>query len=152
MTSSLDFRTWTAALSARGWTVLSPSHAVPVQLWLRSGDTVLHLRARGTRVVLRRYARSDLAALILRSACDCEEHRTAGASARTVLAPGSVPLDEAVLDGRATFGWSTYEAGLLDVPTAAGIFESLLARLEVSGGRPLGEHQPPDVLSNERAG
>ena len=78
MTSSLDFRTWTAALSARGWTVLSPSHAVPVQLWLRSGDTVLHLLAQGTRVVLRRYAGSDLTALILRSACDCEEHRTAG--------------------------------------------------------------------------
>ena len=103
-------------------------------------------------MVLRRYAGSDLTAMILRSACDCEEHRTAGASARTVLAPGSVPLDEAVLEGRATFGWSTYEAGLLDVPTAAGIFESLLARLEVSGGRPLGEHQPPDVVSNERAG
>jgi len=134
MTSTLDFRTWTAALSARGWTVLSPSHAVPVQLWLRSGATVLHLQAQGTRVVLRRYAGSDLTAMILRSACDCAEHRTAGASARTVLAPGSVPLDEVVLDGRATFGWSTYEAGLLDVATAAGVFEALLARLEGSGG------------------
>ena len=68
-----------------------------------------------------------------------------------MLAPGSVPIDEVVLDGRVTFGWSTYEAGLLDVATAAGIFESLLARLTVSGDRPLGEHRPPDVLSNERA-
>ena len=129
MTSSFTFATWTAALSARGWTVLGPSHAVPVELWLRAGDTVLHFRAQGTRLVLRRYAASDLTALILRSECDCAEHRTAGAGARTVLTQGSVPDQEVVLDGRATFGWTSYEAGLLDVPTAAGIFESLLARL-----------------------
>jgi hypothetical protein len=129
MTSPPTFSSWTASLSARGWTVLGPSHQVPVQVWLRSGDTVLHFFARGTRVVLRRYAATDLASLILRSACDCAEHRTAGAGSRTVLAPGSTPSDEAVLEGRTTFGWTSYEAGLLDVPTAAGIFESLHARL-----------------------
>jgi hypothetical protein len=159
MTRQLDFSTWTAALAARGFTVLSPSHAVPVQLWLRTGDDVLHLSAQGTRVVLRRHAATDLTSLILRAACDCEEHRTAGASSRTVLAPGAQPLDEAVLDGAALFGWSSWEAGLLDVPTAAGILESLLARLgvvpvvpavsEVSEGRPLGEERPSDVLTNE---
>jgi hypothetical protein len=126
---SFTFATWTASLAARGWTVLSPSHAVPVSLWLRSGDTVLHLSARGTRVVLRRYAGRDLLGLILRSQCDCADHRTAGASLRLALASTAVPLDEVVLDGAATFGWTSYEAGLVDVPTAAGIFESLLARL-----------------------
>jgi hypothetical protein len=133
--TTLTFSTWTAALSARGWTVLSPSHAVPVQLWLRSGDTVLHLLARGTRVVLRRYAASDLTSLLLRSACDCAEHRTAGAVARTVLAPGTLPLEELVLDGRTTFGWTSYEAGLLDVPTAAGVLEALMARMTGIEGR-----------------
>jgi hypothetical protein len=132
MASPLTFTTWTAALTARGWTVLGPSHAVPVQLWLRSGDTVLHFRAQGTRLVLRRYAASDLTALVLRSACDCAEHRTAGSGSRTVLAQGSTPLDEVVLDGRTAFGWTSYEAGLLDVPTAAGVFESLHARLPQS--------------------
>ncbi len=129
MTSPFTFATWTAALAARGWTVLGPSHAVPVELWLRSGETVLHFRARGTRLVLRRYAASDLTVLILRSECDCAEHRTAGAGSRAVLTQGSVPDDEVVLDGRTAFGWTSYEAGLLDVPTAAGVFESLLARL-----------------------
>jgi len=129
MTSPLTFASWTAALSARGWTVLSPSHAVPVQLWLRNGDEVLHLLARGTRVVLRRYAATDLTAMILRSQCDCAEHRTAGAGARTVLAPGVAPHSEVALDGRTAFGWTSHEAGLLDVPTAAGIFESLHAQL-----------------------
>jgi hypothetical protein len=128
MTAPLTFRTWTAALSARGWTVLSPSHAVPVQLWLRAGDDVWHFFARGTRLVLRRYDASDLTTMILRSECDCAEHRTAGAGHRTVLAPGAVPVDELGFDGRTTLGWSTYEAGLVDVPTAAGILESLMAR------------------------
>ena len=140
MSSPFTFATWTASLSARGWTVLSPSHAVPVALWLQSGDTVLHLYAQGTRVALRRYAATDLLGLILRSQCDCAEHRTAGASTRTVLAPGTTPTAEAVLDGRETFGWSAYEAGLLDLPTVAGIFEALLARLPqapVSGGSTL---------------
>lgn len=129
--SPLTFSTWTAALSARGWTVLSPSHAVPVQLWLLAPGTsdVLHLLARGTRVVLRRYDASDLTSMILRSECDCAEHRTAGAGTRTVLAPGAVPVEEVVLEGSVAFGWTSYEAGLLDVPTAAGILESLLARL-----------------------
>lgn len=126
--SPLTFQTWTAALSARGWTVLRPSHPVPVQLWLRAGDEVRHFFARGTRFVLRSYSSSDLTSMILRAECDCAEHRTAGAGHRTVLVPGAVPLDEVVLDGRATFGWSTYEAGLADVPTAAGVLESLLAR------------------------
>lgn len=148
MTSPFTFSTWTAALSARGWTVLSPSHAVPVQLWLRHADTVLHLRAQGTRVVLRRYAASDLTAMILRAECDCAEHRTAGASSRTVLAPGSTPLEEVALDGRTAFGWTSCEAGLLDVATVAGIFESLLAQVErgrVLRQGPVATGRPPSL-------
>ena len=130
MDTPLTFATWTAALTARGYTVLPSSHAVPIELWLRTPrNEVLHLRARGVRVTLRRYTAGALAGLILRSECDCEEHRTAGATTRTTLMPGSVPLAEAVYDGAAEAGWVGYEAGLLDVPSAAALFDSLLSEL-----------------------
>ncbi|RYU11956.1 hypothetical protein [Nocardioides iriomotensis] len=129
----LTFATWVADLSARGHGVLAASHAVPIQLWLREpGDygSVLHFLARGTTVTLRRYAATDLTTLVLRSECDCEEHRTAGAGSRTVLTPGAVPVDEVVLDGAALFGWTGFEAGLLDVPTAAELFAELRHELD----------------------
>jgi hypothetical protein len=130
---SLTFATWVADLSARGHSVLAASHAVPVQLWLREpGDrgTVLHYLARGRRVTLRRYAATDLTTLVLRAECDCEEHRTAGAGSRTVLTPGATPIAAVVLDGAKEFGWTGAEAGLLDIPTAAALFEGLRATLD----------------------
>jgi hypothetical protein len=133
--TSLTFTTWVAALSARGHSVLAASHAVPVQLWLRRHDgTVLHFLARGTRVTLRAYDAGSLTSLVLRSECDCEEHRTAGAGARTVLAPGAVPTAEVVFDGAETLGWTGYEAGLLDVGTAAEMFEEMSDRLTGRAG------------------
>ncbi len=132
MDTPLTFESWTAALSARGFTVLPSSHAVPIELWLRTErNEVLHLRARGTKVTLRRYTAAALAGLILRAECDCEEHRLAGAATRTTLVPGSVPLTEAVYDGAAELGWVGYQAGLLDVPSASVLFDRLL--LEVDG-------------------
>ena len=129
-TSPLTFSTWTAALRRRGFVVLPASHAVPVQLWLTTPDgRALHFLARGTRLTLRRYAATDLAALVLRSECDCEEHRTAGAAVRTVLARGAAPAAEAVFDGMERRGWRGYEAGLLGVAAAAEIFEELLDTL-----------------------
>ena len=129
-TTPLTFAAWVAALSGRGHAVLAASHAVPVQLWLRPPDgSVLHFLARGTRVTLRRYAGSDLTSLVLRAECDCEEHRTAGAGSRTVLTPGAVPAAEVVFDGAAELGWSGIEAGRLDVPTAAAMFDEMLAQL-----------------------
>ena len=127
MDAPLTFAAWTSALTIRGFTVLPSSHAVPIELWLRTqrGD-VLHLRARGTRVVLRHYSAAALAGLILRSECDCEEHRTAGAATRTTLAPGAVPLAETVYDGAGELGWVGYQAGLLDVPSAAVLLDRLL--------------------------
>lgn len=128
--SPLTFATWVAELSARGHAVLAASHAVPIQLWLRRADgSVLHFLARGTRVTLRQYDATDLTSLMLRSECDCEEHRTAGAGSRTVLAPGAVPAAEIVFDGAETLGWTGYEAGLLDVTTAAAMFEEMAAEL-----------------------
>jgi hypothetical protein len=133
-TPRLTFSTWTAALRRRGFVVLPASHAVPVQLWLTTPDgCALHFLARGTRLTLRRYAATDLAALVLRSECDCEEHRTAGAAVRTVLATGAAPAAEAVFDGAGRRGWRGYEAGLLGVAAAAEIFEELLDTLAVSG-------------------
>ena len=129
---SLTFATWVADLSARGHAVLAASHAVPVQLWLREpGDhgTVLHYLARGTRVTLRRYAATDLTALVLRAECDCEEHRTAGAGSRTVLNPGAAAAAEVVFDGARELGWRGYEAGLLDIAGAAAMFDSMLEEL-----------------------
>ncbi|MGN6576565.1 MAG: hypothetical protein ACTHKG_12830 [Nocardioides sp.] len=126
------FTSWTTDLARRGFGVLPASHAVPVELWaVPPGDprSVLHLRARGTRVLLRRYAASDLATLLLRSACDCAEHRTAGADARTVLVPGAVPVAEVAYDGAARHGWRSHEAGLMTVATATLVFDELLALL-----------------------
>jgi hypothetical protein len=137
----LDFTRWTRALSARGYGVLPTSHAVPVSLWLRDGDPadawtggrVLHFGARGTRLRLTAYRHTDLTTLILRAACDCAEHRQAGAAGRTVLNPGAVPLEVHELDGAEVFGWSGHEAALLPLQDAAGILESLLPRLAPLG-------------------
>ena len=127
MDTPLTFAAWTSALTQRGFTVLPSSHAVPIELWLRTPrNEVLHLRARGTAVTLRRYSAAALAGLILRSECDCEEHRTAGATTRTSLVPGSVPLAETVYDGAAELGWVGYQAGLLDVASASVLFDRLL--------------------------
>lgn len=130
--SSFDFTRWTRALAARGFVVLPSSHAVPVSLWLRDGDAmegrVLHFDARGTRLRLAVHRPSDLTTLILRAACDCAEHRQAGATGRVVLNPGAEPLELHELDGASVFGWRGHEAALLPLQDAAGIFESLLAR------------------------
>lgn len=127
--SPLNFTSWTRALSARGYGVLPSSHAVPVSVWLRDGDRVLHFGARGTRLRLAVYRPSDLTTLILRAACDCAEHRQAGATGRVVLNPAAVPVEAHELDGAAVFGWRGHEAALLPLQEAAGILESLLARL-----------------------
>jgi hypothetical protein len=132
--SRLSFTSWTHALSARGYAVLAASHAVPVSLWLLdpAREQVLHFTARGTRLRLAAYDRSDLTTLLLRAECDCEAHRQAGASSRTVLRPGALPQEEHVLDGGQVFGWTGHEAALLPLEQAAGILESLLARLAVA--------------------
>jgi len=133
----LSFTAWTHGLSARGFSVLPSSHAVPVSLWLRehdpagapAADRILHFTARGARFRLAAYRPSDLTTLILRSTCDCEEHRTAGGAGRVVLNPGAAPTEVHELDGVAVFGWTGHEAALVPVAEAAGIFESLLARV-----------------------
>jgi hypothetical protein len=131
--STLNFASWTRALSARGYGVLPSSHAVPVSLWLRDTDRVLHFSARGARLRLAAYRPSDLTTLMLRAACDCEEHRQAGATGRIVLNPGAQPVEVHELDGAAVFGWQGHEAALLPLRDAAGILESLLPRLSAAG-------------------
>jgi hypothetical protein len=125
-----SFADWSERLRADGFTVLPQSHNVPVDLWLREpSGRVLHLRARGTRVVLRAYDGSDLTTVLLRAECDCAEHRTAGAAGRSVLAPGAEPLAEVQYDGAAEAGWTGVEAGLLRASEASGILVLLLSRL-----------------------
>jgi hypothetical protein len=131
----LNFTSWTRALSARGYVVLPASHAVPVSLWLREAepsgsapDQVLHFAARGTRLRLAVYRATDLTTLLLRAACDCAEHRQAGATGRVVLNPGAEPVEVHEIDGAQLFGWSGHEAAVLPLQETAGLFESLLAR------------------------
>lgn len=126
---TFTFATWTRSLTARGFAVLSPSHAVPVSLWLGAGDRVLHFSARGTRLRLTAYDRSDLTHLLLRSECDCEEHRLAGAAGRMVINPGAKQTAEVVFDGAATLGWTGHQAAVLPLAEAAGILEALLQQL-----------------------
>ncbi len=90
---------------------------------------MLHFAARGTRLRLAVYRPSDLTTLILRAACDCEEHRQAGATGRVVLNPGAEPVEVHELDGAKVFGWRGHEAALLPLHESAGILESLLPRL-----------------------
>ena len=133
------FAHWTRALTTRGYGVLPASHAVPVSLWLRDNTSgpgdgsgegrVLHYSARGTRLRLAAYRPSDLTTLILRAACDCAEHRQAGATGRVALNPGAEPLEVHELDGARVFGWRGHEAALLPLQETAGILESLLPRL-----------------------
>ena len=132
----LNFTGWTRALSTRGYVVLPASHAVPVSLWLREGeragtapDRVLHFVARGTRLRLAVYRATDLTTLLLRAACDCAEHRQAGATGRIVLNPGAEPLEVHEIDGGRVFGWRGHDAALLPLQETAGLFESLVARL-----------------------
>jgi hypothetical protein len=129
-THASAFAAWTSRLQRAGYAVLANSHAVPVELWLREpAGTVLVLRARGTRVTLRRYAADSLTGLILRSECDCAAHRQAGGTRRTALTPGATPVEEAAYDGADELGWVGYQAGLLDVASASVLFDRLLQRL-----------------------
>jgi hypothetical protein len=149
---SFTFASWTRALSARGYGVLPASHAVPVSLWLREDapeprdalgpgvGRVLHYSARGTRLRLAAYRPSDLTTLILRAACDCAEHRHAGATGRVALNPAAEPLEVHELDGARVFGWHGHEAALLPLQETAGILESLLPRL--TSRRPVVEVHP----------
>ncbi len=157
MTST--FTSWTRALRARGFGVLPTSHAVPVSLWLLDGESedgrVLHFAARGTRLVLTAWRPTDLTTLLLRAACDCTEHRQAGATGRTVVNPGAQPLERHELDGSEVFGWQGHEAALLPLQDAAGVFESLLARLTPSevesaglaGSRPVSARSGSQAVS-----
>jgi hypothetical protein len=132
----LTFAEWTDRLRADGYVVLPQSHAVPVDLWVREpGGRVLHLRARGTRLVLRAYQGCDFTTVLLRAECDCEAHRTAGAAGRLVLTPGARPLAEATYDGALEAGWTGVAAGLLGPAEAAGLFVLLSARLVEEGTR-----------------
>ena len=90
---------------------------------------MLHFAARGTRLRLAAYRPSDLTTLLLRAACDCAEHRQAGATGRVVLNTGAVALEVHEIDGAKVFGWRGHEAALLPLQETAGLLESLLPRL-----------------------
>lgn len=132
MPSSALTSSWTDVLSSRGLRALPHSRFVPLDVWLvdpRDPSQLLHLLARGTRVRLAAYDRSDLTTLLLRAECDCEEHRLAGASGRPALRPGVAPVVEAVYDGAERAGWTGVAAGLLRPDDAAPILDDLYVEL-----------------------
>ena len=88
---------------------------------------------------------SDLTTLLLRAACDCAEHRQAGATGRVVLNPGAVALEVHELDGAEVFGWRGHEAACSPSRRPPGLFESLL-RASPAGDRVL-EHRRDGVTS-----
>jgi hypothetical protein len=119
---------WHDVVTRRGLRVLPHSTVVPIDVWLadpRVPSRVVRLLARGTTVRLLSYDSSDLSALLLRSECDCEEHRLAGAAGRLVLRPGAEPLDEASYDGAARHGWTGVAAARLRLDEVAPILEEL---------------------------
>lgn len=132
MSTTLLTSAWSDVLATHRLRVLPHSRFVPIDVWLEhrhSPGQVLHLLARGTRVRLTAYDRSDLTALLLRAECDCEEHRQAGAAGRLVLSPGAVPVAAAEYDGSRRAGWRGVQAGLLRRGEVAPILDGLWAML-----------------------
>ena len=124
---------WHDVLARRGLQLLPNSTFVPVDAWLvdpRTPSRVLRLLGRGTTVRLITYDRRDLCVLLLRSECDCEEHRLAGAVGRLVLRPGAESLEETSYDGAALHGWTGVTAALLRPDEVAPILDHLLRSSE----------------------
>ncbi len=126
---------WHDALSRLGLRVLPHSSFVPIDVWLtdpRQPSLVLRLLARGTTVRLQAYDHDDLTALLLRSECDCEDHRLAGAAGRLALRPGATPVDEISYDGAGRRGWTGVAAALLGRDAVAPILEELWCGISVA--------------------
>jgi hypothetical protein len=141
----MRFDTWVADLTRRGITILPPTHAVPIELHAVLPDgRGLHFRCRGTTVTMRVFPAEAMRValpvtidaptefpivpeVLLPVAEGLDEARASGCAYRLVAPRGSAPESVAIVDGRARFGWSAYEAGLLTVAAAAPLFDELLA-------------------------
>jgi hypothetical protein len=151
----MRFNSWVFALAMRGISVLPPSHAVPIELHALLPDgRGMHFRCRGTTVTLRVFSAEatrvavpleidaptefPLVPDVLCSVAEGLDHaRATGVAYRLVFPRAAKPEDVASIDGRARFGWSAHEAGLLSVRAAAPLLDELLARVS-------GEAQPLD--------
>jgi hypothetical protein len=135
---------WADELGRRGVRVLPPTTAVPVELYgLLPDGRALHFLCRGTSVSLRLYAAADVALAVgVREAVVTELPVTGEVwlpLAEMVGAPGlaapgravftGAPVASAGLDGRARFGWTGHEAGLLRGASALPLFVELLDSL-----------------------
>ena len=146
MTTTVTTPSWADVLAAHALRVLPQSQFVPIDAWLtdlRSPSRVLRLTARGTRVRLTAYDRSDLTTMLVRAECDCEEHRQAGAAGRPSLRPGAAPVAEAVYDGAERAGWTGVAAGLMRPDDVAPVLDVLL--------RDLAELDRPSTLTARTA-
>lgn len=128
---------WTHELRRRGITVLPGSTSVPVELYgLLPDGRAVHFLCRGASVTLRLYAADSVALAVgIRETVRAELPVTGEVWLRATDVIGTAtgravllgePVAEAVLDGRARFGWTSYEAGLLRGAAALPLFTELL--------------------------
>ena len=123
----MDLAAVSTLLATRGQRLLPGSHAVPVELLVAlPDDTVARFTARGTTIRLAVFGTDALTRIVLPTACDCGQHPEYAGPARTWLRRNAVPAVERVIDGRAAFGWTGHEAGLLRLGDAVPFYDELL--------------------------
>ena len=140
----MDLAAVSTLLSTRGQRLLPGSHAVPVELLVALPDaTVARFTARGTSIRLALFAAAAVSEIVLPTECGCGFHHESAGPVRTWLHRDAVPVAERVIDGRAAFGWTSHEAGLLRLADAVPYYVELLDMLglepaEFSGAQPVG--------------
>ena len=138
----MDLAAVSTLLATRGQRLLPGSYAVPVELLVALPDaTVARFTARGTSIRLALFAADAMSELVLPTACGCGGHHESAGPVRTWLHRDAVPVAERMIDGRAAFGWTGHEAGLLRLDEAVPYYVELLGMLglepvELSGARP----------------
>ena len=126
----MDLAAVSSLLLARGQRLLPGSHAVPVELLVAlPGAAVARFTARGTTIRLALFAADALSEIVLPTECGCGQHHESAGPRRTWLRGDAVPVLERVIDGRAAFGWTGHEAGLLRPAEAVPYYFELLDML-----------------------
>lgn len=130
----MDLTSWSRQLADRDLTVVPPSFAVPVQLWLLTGSGhALRFRCRGLTVRLTEFAPRSVTVVPGAAVCGCGCGAIATApitAGSLAVRQGATPTREAVLDGGRERGWRGYAAGLLTVRDAAPLLDRLLVELD----------------------
>lgn len=123
----MDLAAFSSLLVARGQRLLPGSYAVPVDVLVALPDgAVARFTARGTTIRLALFDAGAVSSIELATECGCGQHHESAGPVRTWLRGGAVPVRERVIDGRAAFGWTGHEAGLLRLADAVPYYFELL--------------------------